>query len=173
MIEGKIGKKTLVFLSNPKGRAGETEVKLSDGRIEKVRWVRDEQGIWIESSQGFLGFDVRKTQNDLGSTEYELMRRKHASVTSGLSFLKAGEALDSNSGNQNKKGARVKSQMPGKIVRVLVKPGQEVKKGEAVMVMEAMKMENEIKSPQDGVIKDVRVSEGQAVETGAELLNFA
>ena len=71
-----------------------------------------------------------------------------------------------------KKGARVKAQMPGKIVRVLTVAGAEVKKGQALMVMEAMKMENEIKSPEDGVIKEIKVGEGQAVETGAELLSF-
>ncbi len=63
--------------------------------------------------------------------------------------------------------------MPGKILRVSVKPGDQVKKGQSIIVMEAMKMENEIKSPQDGVIKEVKVHVGQAVETGAELLSFS
>jgi biotin carboxyl carrier protein len=57
-------------------------------------------------------------------------------------------------------------------VRILAKVGDTVSRGQSLMVMEAMKMENEIKSPQDGVIKEVKVSKGQAVETGAELLTF-
>jgi len=173
MIEGKVGKQGLTFLSNPKGRTGETEVRLQDGSVQTVRWVRDDQGIWIESANGFSGFDVRKTQNDEGQSEYELLSRKQARVIRGLSFLKAGEGSDASGASQKKKRARVKSQMPGKIVRVLVKAGAEVKKGQSILVMEAMKMENEIKAPQDGVIAEVKVQEGQAVETGAELLSFA
>ena len=172
MIEGQVGKQKLVFLSNPKGQSGETQVRLSDGSVRAVRWHRDDQGIWIETPSGFHGFDVRKTEIDDGGFEYEILRRRRAEVFTGVSFLKAGEQVDSASAGKTKKGARVKSQMPGKIVRLLVAPGAEVKKGQSLLVMEAMKMENEIKSPQDGVIKDVKVSEGQAVETGAELLNF-
>jgi biotin carboxyl carrier protein len=60
--------------------------------------------------------------------------------------------------------------MPGKIVRVVAAAGQEVRAGECLVVMEAMKMENEIRSPRDGRIKDVLVKEGQAVESGALLI---
>ncbi len=62
------------------------------------------------------------------------------------------------------------AQMPGKIVKVLVEVGQEVSADEGVIVMEAMKMENEIKSPIDGVVTEVSVAEGDAVETDAKLL---
>jgi biotin carboxyl carrier protein len=60
--------------------------------------------------------------------------------------------------------------MPGKIVRVAAAAGQEVRAGECLVVMEAMKMENEIRSPRDGRVKDVLVKEGQAVESGALLI---
>jgi biotin carboxyl carrier protein len=56
--------------------------------------------------------------------------------------------------------------MPGKIVRVLVRPGDEVEAGSGVLVMEAMKMQNEIKSPKKGTIQKVLVSEGAAVNAG-------
>ena len=92
-------------------------------------------------------------------------------MSAGLAFLKAGEETDA-SATKVKKSVKIKSQMPGKILRVSIKAGDVVKKGQAVMVMEAMKMENEIKSPQDGTIKEVKVTEGQAIETGAELVSF-
>jgi biotin carboxyl carrier protein len=60
--------------------------------------------------------------------------------------------------------------MPGKIVRVAAARGAAVKAGECLLVMEAMKMENEIRAPRDGSVKDVLVTEGQAVETGALLI---
>jgi biotin carboxyl carrier protein len=66
--------------------------------------------------------------------------------------------------------AKVSAPMPGKIVRVAAVAGQAVRAGECLLVMEAMKMENEIRAPRDGQVKDVRVKEGQAVESGALLL---
>jgi biotin carboxyl carrier protein len=60
--------------------------------------------------------------------------------------------------------------MPGKIVRVLVAAGQQVEAGAGLLVMEAMKMENELKAPRAGRVREVRVDERQAVETGALLL---
>ena len=170
MIEGKVGSKKLVWKSNPRGSEGEAVVEIN-GRAEAVRWHRDDQGIWIETSQGYQGFDVRKTTNDDGVAQYALLQRKNASVSAGLAFLKAGEETDA-SATKVKKSVKIKSQMPGKILRVSIKAGDVVKKGQAVMVMEAMKMENEIKSPQDGTIKEVKVTEGQAIETGAELVSF-
>jgi biotin carboxyl carrier protein len=56
--------------------------------------------------------------------------------------------------------------MPGRIVRVLVKQGDEVEAGAGVLVMEAMKMQNEIKSPKKGTIQKIMVSEGAAVNSG-------
>jgi len=56
--------------------------------------------------------------------------------------------------------------MPGKIVRVLVTPGAEIEAGEGVLVVEAMKMQNEIKSPKKGTIQKILVEEGAAVNAG-------
>jgi biotin carboxyl carrier protein len=66
--------------------------------------------------------------------------------------------------------AKVNAPMPGKVVRVVAARGQEVRAGECLAVMEAMKMENEIRSPRDGRIKEILVKEGQAVESGALLV---
>jgi len=62
--------------------------------------------------------------------------------------------------------AEVKAMMPGRIVNVLVGPGDEVMHDQGLIVVEAMKMENELKSPKAGKIVDVRVSPGQTVEKG-------
>lgn len=64
----------------------------------------------------------------------------------------------------------LKAPMPGKVVRVLAAPGQQVQAGEGLLVMEAMKMENELKAPRAGRVREVHVAERQAVETGAPLL---
>jgi biotin carboxyl carrier protein len=64
----------------------------------------------------------------------------------------------------------IAAQMPGKVMAILVEAGQEVKAGDGLIVIEAMKMENEIKSPVDGEVKEVAVQEGTAVESGQRLL---
>lgn len=62
------------------------------------------------------------------------------------------------------------TQMPGKIVKILVEVGQEVKKGDPALVLEAMKMENEVKCNQDGKVSAIHISEGESVESGVLLI---
>ncbi|HWE24850.1 MAG TPA: biotin/lipoyl-containing protein [Myxococcales bacterium] len=64
---------------------------------------------------------------------------------------------------------RIDAPMPGKVVRVLVKQGDRVQEGQGLLVVEAMKMENELKSPKAGVVKELHAQEGQPVEAGAKL----
>jgi biotin carboxyl carrier protein len=66
----------------------------------------------------------------------------------------------------------VKSPMPGKIVKLLVKKGDDVKAGQGVAVVEAMKMENELKAPRDGKVVSVAAQEGAAVEAGQTLVTI-
>ncbi len=65
---------------------------------------------------------------------------------------------------------RVVAPMPGKIVRVLVKTGDAVKARQALVVVEAMKMENELRAAREGRVREVAVAEGQSVDAGAVLL---
>jgi biotin carboxyl carrier protein len=95
-----------------------------------------------------------------------------------LPALGANEVLVSNSevykvyrgfkpSGLNKGGAgALITQMPGKVVKVLKQVGDQVSKGETVLILEAMKMENEIKAGADGLIKSVNVKEGQALDSG-------
>jgi len=64
----------------------------------------------------------------------------------------------------------VAAPMPGKVVKLLVKPGDAVKAGDGVIVVEAMKMENELKAPAPGTVKEIRVAEGKAVGAGEVLV---
>jgi len=64
----------------------------------------------------------------------------------------------------------VTAPMPGKVVRVLVAPGAQVTEGQGLVVVEAMKMENELKSPKAGTVIEVFAKEGSAVEANAKLL---
>ena len=66
-------------------------------------------------------------------------------------------------------GERVAAPMPGNILSVNVAAGDTVKKGQVLMILEAMKMENEIMAPCDGTVTSVAVTKGAAVESGALL----
>lgn len=66
----------------------------------------------------------------------------------------------------------VRAPMPGLIVRIEVEPGQEVQPGQGVAIIEAMKMENELRAEGSGIVKRVLVEPGQAVEKGAVLVEF-
>ena len=68
--------------------------------------------------------------------------------------------------------ARLVAPMPGKVVRVLVSPGDEVKAGGGLVVVEAMKMENELRAGRDGRVRAVHVREGQPVDGGALLVEL-
>jgi biotin carboxyl carrier protein len=67
----------------------------------------------------------------------------------------------------------IKAPMPGLILRLSVQPGDAVHKGDKVLILEAMKMENVIKSPADGTIKTVRIIRGQTVEKNQVLVEFS
>lgn len=70
-------------------------------------------------------------------------------------------------------GTTVKAPMPGLILRVNVKTGDMVKKNQCVIVMEAMKMENEIYSPCDGTVTKISVAQGQQMQSGDALITIA
>jgi len=69
-------------------------------------------------------------------------------------------------------GGSLAAPMPGKIVAVMVKPGQKVEKGAPLVILEAMKMEHTIAAPADGVVKEIHYAPGEQVLEGAELIAF-
>ena len=66
----------------------------------------------------------------------------------------------------------MKSPLPGKVLKVMATPGSSWKKGDTLLIIEAMKMENEILAPADGTIDQVFVQKGSTVETGAALCSL-
>lgn len=68
--------------------------------------------------------------------------------------------------------AVIKSPMPGIILKVLVEEGQHVSKGEKAIILESMKMENELRSPRDGVIHHISIHQGSSVEKGQVLVTI-
>lgn len=71
-----------------------------------------------------------------------------------------------------RKAQALRSPMPGLVVNVLAQPGAAVRKGDVLLVLEAMKMENAIKAPADAVVGEVLCEPGQSVEKGSVLVRF-
>ena len=64
----------------------------------------------------------------------------------------------------------VKAPMPGLLIKIKKKIGDHVELGEPILILEAMKMENDLRSPSSGVVKEINFQEGQSVEKGASIL---
>jgi biotin carboxyl carrier protein len=169
-LSGVVGKRNIVWKSAPSGSEGTAEVEVNSSSYT-VTWRRDEDGLWIEFPHGTYGYDFYGESDDAGSgLVYRVNQRGGERVTSGVRVRGVGELAAATGATGKKKATRVRAQMPGKIVRVLVKEGDEVVKDQSLLVMEAMKMENEIKATAVGKVEAVKVIEGQAVESGADLI---
>ncbi len=93
-----------------------------------------------------------------GQMKYGKLNINHSVYTTRLSkkFLATGRYTPAGHG-------KIYSFIPGTIIEVMIKPGDTVSSGETILVLEAMKMKNRIKSPADGVVKLVNVAEGDTV----------
>lgn len=109
---------------------------------------------------------MKKYKVNVNGTAYEVeIEEMTGAPTVAAAPVAASAAAPAASGA----GESITSPMPGNILAVNVTAGQAVKKGDVLMVLEAMKMENEIMCPQDGVVASVNTSKGASVESGTLL----
>jgi len=135
-----------------------------DGRTVHVDAVRSGPTIYsiIEDGQQFEAMI-----DERGAHGFDVLvagRIFHLEAVDERTQLLAGSAAVVATGPQT-----VVAEMPGKVVKLNVAPGASVREGQGVVIVEAMKMENEIRSPIEGVVKEIAVSEGQTVEAGETL----
>ncbi|GEM_PF-4555862 len=95
-------------------------------------------------------------------------RGKHYSITT--STHRSTDPSTQNNPSSQKKS--ITAPLPGRVIALLVATGATVQSGQSLCVIEAMKMQNEILAPRDGVIGEISIIEGQTVETGAVLLQM-
>jgi len=135
-----------------------------DGKTVHVDAVRSGPNIYsiIENGQQFEALVDEK-----GAHGFDVLvggRSFHLEVIDERSKLLAGTVAVVVTGPQT-----VVAEMPGKVVKLNVTVGAEVRERQGIVIVEAMKMENEIPSPIDGIVKEIAVAEGQTVEAGATL----
>jgi len=138
----------------------------------------DGNSILVDGRPFVAGFDEGRVLVD--GTPFEVKIEGDRAVVGGISYQLAVEGLAAAGARAEVgpgRGARaqvasagaVTAIMPGKIIRVLVAAGDKVAEGDVVCILEAMKMENELKAPKAGVVKAVHVQPGRDVELGAVL----
>ena len=95
----------------------------------------------------------------------------HVFTAQGATQIIAIDAL-AHAGDTQAEGGRLTAPMPGKVVSFAVKAGDKVTKGQALAVMDAMKMEHTIAAPMDGVVAELLYAPGDQVTEGSELLKL-
>lgn len=154
------------------------------GKLHRVELTRTDTGWRCKFDGRELPLDVNTTQNGILSLliegkSYEVKQESSATETNIVVGTQrfAAEVRDPRSlrsrrslGGGGEEGVKkITAPMPGKVVRVLAPAGTAVEAGQSVLVIEAMKMQNEMKSPKKGTVKKINAVEGAAVEAGQVL----
>ncbi len=171
MIIQKIGAHALQWDELPSGSEGKsrffdsTEKKWCD-----VSWKVDAHGVQVWLDGRACEFDMGFYPDDEGTIIYDVTDRTHGPIWRGIRVGGEDAATNGDAKKNQNKRIRVRTQMPGRVIKILVSKGDSVHKGQSLLVLEAMKMENEIRALVDGVVTEIKVSEGQNVDTGVELI---
>jgi biotin carboxyl carrier protein len=134
-----------------------------DGRELLLDVVSAQEGMLSLLLQG-KSYEVKQETMGTESNVVVGQERFSASVRDPRSFRSRRRSGASEQGVM-----KIKAPMPGKVVRILAPAGSQVEMGQSVVVIEAMKMQNELKAPKTGVVKKISVAEGAAVEAGQAL----
>ncbi len=136
-----------------------------DGVPRSVCARATDLGLLLTDERDGRTSDVAVTERAAGEWMLQLPHVALTAVVDGRRFRRRGGGPAPVAGEQ-----RVTAPMPGRVVRVLVKVGDEVALRQGLVVVEAMKMENELASPKAGRVKEVAVTEGTSVESGRLLV---
>jgi len=131
-------------------------VKLPESKLYTLFLGDQAKDLYLNGSGGSYRAQLARASRD-----YEL-KVQRASIKGFKKYLKLGleEA------RRREATEAILANMPGLIVKVEVIPGQEVKEGDGLVIIDAMKMENEVRSPCNGIVEEVSVEEGEEIEKG-------
>jgi len=153
---------TVVELDVERNTDGTYRVRGADGAELSATLVARDSGLVN------LSIDGQTIEVQPAEGEVHFRQERHATRTENA----LERALRRGAASTSAGGGKLLASMPGRIVRVLCEPGQAVTAGTPLIVMEAMKMQNELCAKTDGVVRAVRVEVGQTVERGAGLVEF-
>ncbi|MFT5248091.1 MAG: biotin carboxyl carrier protein [Gammaproteobacteria bacterium] len=131
-------------------------IRTSDGSYHVIK---DHKSYVVE----LLPVEDKKHIIKINGVEYDVeLRDKYDELLKSLGMEGLGDTAHKD----------LKAPMPGLVLEIMVSPGQEIAKGDPIMILEAMKMENVIKSPGEAVVKSINIKTGQAVEKNEVLIDF-
>ena len=149
----------------------------SDSKAYAVRvtyaadgWLLNDQPVSLTTDKG-MELHIKVGERAVHGTVLRDGEQFHV-FTGGAHYTLHYNDPMAHAGETEAEGGRLTAPMPGKVVAVLVGKGQDVKKGEPLVIMEAMKMEHTIAAPHDGLVEDVLYAVGDQVADGAPLLAF-
>jgi biotin carboxyl carrier protein len=135
-----------------------------DGRQYDLSVREVEKGFYLLVQDGEV-FECL-VESDASRRGFFAVHIKNRTFSTTISDPRRLSSVDASSALSGDGAAQIASPMAGKVVRVLVKQGAAVKTGEGIVVVEAMKMQNELKSPRDGVVGEVRAVDNATVNAG-------
>jgi 3-methylcrotonyl-CoA carboxylase alpha subunit len=141
--------------------ASPLRLQVGEGAEGDLLFTAQGDGLWVQ----FNGERIHSTVHAQGETCHVFTPQGATRISLLDPLAHAGEAAQ--------EGGRLTAPMPGKVVSFAVKAGDKVKAGQALAVMEAMKMEHTISAPQDGTVAELLYAPGDQVTEGAELLKLA
>lgn len=145
-------------------REGDRFLVSVDGRQHAVD-VKEINGVWSMLVAPARSYEVAFSASSDGAV---IVHVDGVPVEVSINRMRRGGAAVSEPAAEGPQ--RVTAPMPGKIVKLLVKPGDKVQPRQGLVVVEAMKMENELRARAAGTVGEVRVAEGASVEAGAILI---
>lgn len=161
----------MIFDATVAGRTLRVEVRGGRGHYAVVVEGRPLQVDIAESDRAFVSLLVDGRSHEAGLEKVPGgYRVSLGGVPFQVELSDATQATESAARKAPSGPTRIQAPMPGKLVRVLVEAGQTIEAAQGLVVIEAMKMENELQAPRAGRVKQVHVREGQAVEAGALLV---
>ncbi len=159
-----------------------------DGRDTRVTVVRDGRGsVWVETESGetiadALVLDSGRTVSLRRGTKAYLVdvtppgslpvRALVNGIGGPVEFLDELAAAAQETAKESMGSPELRAEMPGLVVEVKVSVGQKIQAGDPAIVLEAMKMQNELTSPLSGVVEQILVKAGESVDTGALLMRL-
>ncbi len=135
-----------------------------DSRAYQVSAGSVRPGLYVLVNDGHV-FECRVESNHShpGTVDVHVGTRLYSVAIADPKRLRAGQGAGAHSADG---AAQIMAPMPGKVVRILVEQGAQVEAGESIMVVEAMKMQNEMKSPRAGIVIEIRAIDGATVNAG-------
>ncbi len=165
-IDGRVRQVSLDLVGAAEADGGQFRVVV-DGQPGAVDVRRTDLGFSLIFRESGRTLDVAATAGAGGEWFVQLPHVGLTPIVDGRRFRRAAADGAAGTGEQ-----RILAPMPGRVVRVLVQPGDQVAARQGLVVVEAMKMENELTAPRPGRVKDVAVAEGTSVEAGRLLVTI-